>query len=112
MRWHTFSQRERTAQLRAFVDVCRALSAAFEAHGEQGHAAFKNMAVEGERLLDIGFSQPALTAVARHFPADPDWLNPKALDAGLPFEPWQEAVTPTYQRARSLALDLRTLSRR
>jgi len=100
---------DRSHQLAEFAEVTDELATRFDEAGDRLGQQFAAVHRAALGLLRDGFDQRQLTELTRNFPSSPDWLNPKALDAGLRQEPWQEAIVPTWIRARSLALELRTI---
>jgi hypothetical protein len=102
-----FTESDRRRQLSDLAAVCDQLHRDILTDLRRDFGVMASLARD---LLARGFDQVDLTELSGQFPTLPDWMNPKALDAGLPLEPWQAGLTELIQKAWSLALDLRTLA--
>ena len=108
-----FTEDDRLAQLREFGECCLELAEIFARHPREAWRAgsYEALANEALRLFTTRTTtRDDLHALSRALPEAPDWLNPKAVDSGLPTEQWQARVAPLHGRARELALQLRAVA--
>jgi hypothetical protein len=70
---------------------------------------YEAMAAAAARLLESGFDQSALSSLSAMAPGRPDWLNPKAVDFGMPREQWQDEIASLDAAHREAALALRVI---
>jgi hypothetical protein len=80
-------------------------------HDHPTAAAYRAMSDEAQALLDDGFDADQLRRLARLLPGAPDWMNPKAIDSGLPVQPWQPDAADLRARLADVALELRATAR-
>ncbi len=108
-----FTEDDRLEQLSEFGDCCRKLAEILARHPREAWRAggYEAVAEEAHRLFTTRTtSREDLHRLSRALPEAPEWLNPKAVDSGLPTEPWQQKVAPLHRRARELALSLRAFA--
>jgi hypothetical protein len=107
-----FSAEDRQAQLAELEARCRRAASVCRPHDARRAQELEALAGAAAGLLEAGHDQAALTELAAGAPRPPGWTDPRALDAGLPLEPWQAEVAPDLDRIEALAVLLRTLARR
>lgn len=112
-RQHEYTEDDRLEQLREFGECCREIAEELARHPEEASRArsYEALADEAHRLFATRTtSREDLHALSRALPEAPEWLNPKAIDSGLPTERWQDRVGPLDERACELALSLRAFA--
>jgi hypothetical protein len=97
-------------ELRELSTCCSELGQLFRDHGEQWYAAaYDSLGERALHLSDQDFEQSDLNSFSEGFPT-PEWLEPKSLDYNAPRSSWQERAAELHARARTVALDLRTIA--
>ncbi|MDQ3914559.1 MAG: hypothetical protein M3323_04395 [Actinomycetota bacterium] len=107
-----FTEEDRLEQLSEFGDCCRKLAEILSRHPREAWRAgsYTALAEEAHHLFTTKTtSRDDLHRLSRALPEAPEWLNPKAIDSGLPTERWQKKMGRIHSRARELALSLRAV---
>lgn len=107
-----YSEGERLEQLSEFGESCRELAEILSRHPQASSRAgsYEALAEEADRLIKTRTpSRDDLHRLSRALPEAPEWLNPKAVDSGLPTERWQKKFGRIHTRTRELALWLRAV---
>lgn len=110
-----FTENDRLEQLSEFGECCLELAKILSRHPREAGRAegYEALAEEASRLLATKTTdRDDLHRLSRALPDAPEWLNPKAVDSGLPTEHWHEKFGRVHSRARELALSLRAVARR
>lgn len=105
-----YDDRDRREQLRRCELLATELG---DLHAHHGHPAggYRALADGARRLLEDGFARDDLEALARRLPPAAGWMNPKAIDSGLPVEPWHREAAALRGTLSAAVLELRAAAR-
>jgi hypothetical protein len=105
-----YGERDRQEQLRRCALLGDELADAYARYGHSA-AGYRELADGARRLAEHGFAADDLRDLARLLPPAAAWMNPKAVDAGLPVEPWQLDAADRHAALAAVALELRATAR-
>ncbi len=100
---------DRRQQLRHLAAACDRLSEVYGPRKPDLAAVYRSIRDEAHRLDSSRFMQEELTALSRHLPERPDWLNPRYHEYQLPREPWQDELALAAAESEAACLELRSL---